>query len=296
MIFAYLALAAAVAVMLYFWRQGRGAAITSQVQRQMNAALVEQHVGTLRALYAPLYREGFRGTHTDAPAGDLDSRLGGPILWPKGQTPPMDESGQMMVLLVQINLADMDGALGLPKAGHVQVFVHVGEFFGLNLQDMTFGGFHAAYHPAGTEFDRHPFAMPPDAVTPFMIPGIEAEGRAIKWDRARIPPTFWDYRIEGKIRALTLDDASADEALDKVWQALADQRGLYDVLLLGTPDFTQDDIRGDESLAGYENLVGFSSGGGAFMWGDAGEAVVLVPNEDLKRFDLSRAIYSWDCC
>nr|WP_299908016.1 DUF1963 domain-containing protein [Sphingomonas bacterium] len=31
------------------------------------------------------------------------------------------------------------------------------------------------------------------------------------------------------------------------------------------------------------------------LWGDVGEAVFLLPADDLRRRDWSRVAYSWDC-
>ena len=92
----------------------------------------------------------------------------------------------------------------------------------------------------------------------------------------------------------TLDDTngfiSDDDEIPSCW-------------LLGHPYFVENDCRGyagpddDADLMNWLSLISFTtcSDDELFMWGDSGDATVLVPAKDLETLNLSRTWYSWDC-
>jgi len=61
-------------------------------------------------------------------------------------------------------------------------------------------------------------------------------------------------------------------------------------MLGGNPDFTQTDPRKDPQFGGMVNLVASSSLGGAFMWGDSGEACFLPPRGFAESRPVTRGL------
>jgi uncharacterized protein YwqG len=252
---------------------------------------------------APLIALGLRGTISPMPAALTDSRIGGPLIWPAGQTPPTDKSGAPLVLLAQIDLARLPAPLDLPRAGILQMLIAPFDGWGCAFPSAQGNGFVLALHPPGTDFAA---PIPPaEGAGPFRRRGPSGkthakDGAAITWVLVNCPPTPADYRLADLAHAGQRPSQAEEEEIDILYSDLSLQRGTYDIMLRGNPDFTQNDVREDPRFAGMINLMAFSSSGGAFMWGDAGEACVLIPPADLGANlaapDLSRAVYYWDCC
>jgi uncharacterized protein YwqG len=251
---------------------------------------------------APLVAPGLRGTITAQAAAATDSRIGGPLIWPKGQTPPQDKSGTPLILLAQVDLATLPHALDLPRAGLLQMLIAPFDSWGCEFPSTNGNGFVVILHPPGTKFAA-PIA-PPSGAGPFRRRGpsgktYAAGGAGISWVLVNCPPAPADYRLARLATAGPRHNPAEEEEIDILYSDLSLQRGTYDIMLRGNPDFTQNDVREDARFAGMVNLLAFSSAGAAFMWGDAGEACVLVPPTALtgaKDNTLAQAIYYWDCC
>lgn len=121
-------------------------------------------------------------------------------------------------------------------------------------------------------------------------------GRKIEWTLVDCPPALADYRLAPLLAVGSDLSDEEDAAYEDIHNELAGRRGDFDVMLRGNADFAQEDVRYYEDLRGMENLIGFSSYGSAFMWGDVGEATFLIDPVDLRARDLSNVYYSWDCC
>ena len=249
----------------------------------------------LRAALAALTVPGLRGSITDAAAGLTDSRIGGPLAWPKDETLPVDETGRPFVLLAQVNLATLPAPLDLPRAGLLQVLVTADDMFGCEFPSHQNAGMRVVLHAPDAHFVQSPGPLAGRVTSPLSLKDAKPEGHAITWSQLACPPSGADDRLIDlaypETRGTKAEEAAIQAALDDA--ALA--RGRYDIMLRGNPDFTQSDPREDPAFKGMVNLIAFSSTGGAFMWGDMGEACFLIPPEDLPKADLSRVIYYWDC-
>ena len=85
-----------------------------------------------------------------------------------------------------------------------------------------------------------------------------------------------------------------NDAFDKQYYALEDERVRCDVMIGGQAVFTQDDIRYYDSYDGFENLIRMSGSGQVFLWVDVGEANIMVPSGDLGTGDLCNAVFNLD--
>ena len=249
-----------------------------------------------KSAFLALYREGLVGRCTNEVPKLTDTRIGGPSVWPVGVPLPSDPQGRAMVQLAHINLADLPQINGLPREGVLQVHVAADDLLGCKFPSENGDGVLVVLHPADSVFERVPQDGTDVEYTPIYKPEISAEGRKITWDKRAVPPPAWHYKLPDPYSASQERSPGVAAAYEDFLNDQADLRGLYDIMLLGHPDFTQEDPRYNAKYAGMENLIGFSSSGGAFMWGDVGEACILMAPADLAGFDLSKAIYYYDCC
>lgn len=245
--------------------------------------------------YLALYREGLVGTCTDEVPELTDTRIGGPKVWPTGLALPETPQGRRLIQLAHINLADLPQITGLPKAGTLQVLVTDDDIWGCKFPSANGDGFLCVLHDADCTFDLVDEPQENEGYTPIYRSEIAKQGRKISWQKREIPPTCWDYRLKDPYNARVDWPDNVAKVYEDFLNEQADVRGRYDIILLGHPDFTQEDMRRDRQYRGLENLIGFSSSGGAFMWGDVGEACILLPPEAFKSFDLSKALYYYDC-
>jgi uncharacterized protein YwqG len=102
-----------------------------------------------------------------------------------------------------------------------------------------------------------------------------------------------DYRFERLLPAIAADEDLLEAFAD--WTS--EEAAVAAIRLGGYATFTQEDPRtyahfsgmGDTTLLTIDSTTGV-------MWGDAGAAQFLMHEEDLRRRDFSRVVYSWDCC
>lgn len=253
-------------------------------------------VTTLRQRITDLTAQGLRGRITTQPADLTASRIGGPMAWPKGQTPPLTATGKPYILLAQIDLGALPPLDHFPNAGLLQIMIAPTDQYGCNFPSRQGDGFLITLHPPGTDYDEH--SLPPNLTTntPFTFADAHKQGRKLHWDKMDCPPSGLDYRLIDLVHPLPPHSDDDSALIGEVFLDLLPRRGTFDIMLGGNPDFTQSDPRDDPQFDGMVNLVAFSSLGTAFMWGDSGEACCLIPPGDLAQADLSRVVYFWDCC
>ena len=72
---------------------------------------------------------------TDQAPTLLGSRLGGHAGFPKGGKWPLDKQGKPMLLLAQVNFADLGRLPNFPKKGLLQFFIQSDDLFGMNFDE-----------------------------------------------------------------------------------------------------------------------------------------------------------------
>lgn len=286
---------------LYFLNLRRSSNQTSQSSGLNDSALTAEGRLKLERLKNAVNEfsvAGLRGlVDTNTPVEPQGTRLGGPLLWPKGQAVPQDGEGKRLILLAQINLSTLPQRLGLPDEGLLQFLIGTDDLMGADGFPTTNGkGCVIVLHPMTTIFEQHEDRTTEEAeYSPFQNRSVERSGIAIQWESVDWPPSPVDYRIE-KIMNDGRKLSPADEDMTYLFlDEILQERGSFDILLGGNPDFTQYDIRSEDQRAEHINLAAFSSTGGAFMWGDSGEACFLIEPSALANGDLREVLYSWDC-
>ena len=272
---------------------GTGTATPPRVQ--MTEAEVDAGIARLGERIEALTRPGLKGHATGPAATPRTSRIGGPILWPVGRDMP--KGLPHMRCLAHIDLAELPPLSPLPREGVLQVFIEIDDVWGCHFPSTQYEGFLIVLHRDVTDWSEvAPLKVADESMgMPIDLADPPEHGLALRWEVAEIPPPDFDYRLRDVQFPYRLESHVYRRLEAEVYEPLQDRRGRYDVLLLGHAGFTQDDFRRPDRYADHENLIGFSSSGGAFMWGDVGEATIMIPAEDMAGMRLDRAIYSWDC-
>ena len=243
----------------------------------------------------------------------FDSKVGGIPYLPSQELWPLDEGGNQLRLLVQINCRDLQGLEMFPQTGILQFFIkNDNDLWGLNLDDyMDQQGFRVLYHE---NVD--------DTVTEEIVKSFLAQ-KEEQWEEDEYFPvngeyrmnfmlgreslSISDYRMELELKRRFKERFPEDELLDfwdleeEVYDAIMEEDGGQGHKVSGYPFFTQSDPREEGSehnilLFQLDSEFGVKGSGDKVIWGDSGVGNFFIREEDLKKLDFSNILYNWDCC
>lgn len=234
------------------------------------------------------------------PEDDLTvSKVGGRAWWPEGTPPPTIASGQPLVLLAQVNFAEVPSMPGYPGQGLLQLFMAArDEEYGASVGDSAPGmdalaeqrGFRVVFWPDATVPAK---ALPITSMA--QTPHSPGRPRRMRFSVAEEPLSRFDHRFD---QIFAGDCFAAAEAfakprgvdphvlVDAVW-ARYDSAGHK---LGGYPCFAQKDPRG---AGDWELLLQLDSDD-EMVWGENGVATFFIRPTDLARGDFSRVAFYWD--
>lgn len=226
------------------------------------------------------------------------SKLGGQPYWPKDKEYPVNNKGEDMILLAQLNFAELPNIPNYPTSGILQFFVSYAEcdynnkdmkvIYHESISDsvdtterktMASGGdgvpFDNEYSITGTVKDMYPCDIFGDELNNIFMP-------------------IFNKHFGTDIKFVTLID---DEFNDKsTWDIICDKLvesvESWGTRIGGYPNFTQSDPRkhGD-----YDALLLQIDSEAGIMWGDCGIANIFIDTEKLKKKDFSDVFFTWDC-
>lgn len=249
------------------------------------------------------------------------SKFGGLPLIPAGGSIPVNEAGQQLSLLAQINCAELPANQLYPEDGWLQFWYLEDALIGVNFDDLTAGTNHqVVYLPATTVTESE------EAVQQLYQPYVE-----LGWE-----PLFadekgrWGMHLEfTKLeQGITIEDGSFPSLFIEQWNQLHPQKAISDLNELpdeafealmdddrcsgpevahqlgGYPYFTQDDPRADPDtpeLAAYSEVLlqidsQFSDEDDwEICFGDAGVVNFFITPAALAARDFSSVLYTMDC-
>lgn len=237
-----------------------------------------------------------------------DSKIGGMPYIPAGGSYPVSKAGENLLLLIQINFAQVHEQVGqdkdfdiLPKKGFLQIFVDTTS----EEADLGLDG----YAPTYPNDDRYrvKFIEDFDPSAPEFVPENivikELEvilSRAVKlsFRKSYDCAGFNTHVLECKraIEKLGIEDTSLGENMDLVLGELTDY---YSHQLLGIPIFAQqnEDAREENSEQILFLKIADDWGDGYYIaWCDGGMANFFMTPEQLAARDFSKLMYYWDSC
>ena len=232
------------------------------------------------------------------------SKVGGRAWWPAGQPAPTSDQGMTLVLLAQLNFAELPDMPGYPRTGLLQFFIALDDYYGAGFDGpgeedglAEQRGFRVMYWPdiSGPSEPLSPPIKRADDYSPH-DPRVP---RRMRFQLDSEPLSAADHRFHALMggdafaafdawsRERGLSRAQSDQLYNDVYATL-DGAGHK---LGGYPSFTQEDPRRSDR---FELLLQLDSDD-QMMWGDSGVGGFFIAPGDLARADFSRVLYTWDC-
>ena len=236
----------------------------------------------------PCIRIKLTGTNPDI----FSSKAGGLGYIPHDGNFPVDEEGNQLRLLAQIDCSQVDYE-NFPKSGLLQFWILNDDVYGLSdwgetkPEAITQDTFRVIYYP---EIDR---TVTRDEVFQKYVKSkydIDEAGM----------PVFGEYGMTFEpAESYKRPDFEEDEVIWNEYAELAEKDGIPQHRIGGYPYFTQDDPREENSP--YDFLLfqldsDYTDDTDKAMWGDSGIGNFFINSEKLKKLDFSDVLYNWDCC
>lgn len=241
----------------------------------------------------------------------IGSKIGGTPYWKNIEDYPVSQDGEKLILLAQINLAELPENKLFPNTGLLQFFIAQDDLYGMDFdaQDNQ-DAFRVVYHK---ELDDSVTALEGIPTTKNLNEDKEAfpvEGEAVMEFFAAsesINPLVYNFeeifKETAKELGIMLPECNIiyDVLTDDDFETLC--KGAEGHKLSGYPYFTQADPRDNYDSVEYYDTLLFQvdtemNGDSPFniMFGDSGIANFFIHGDDLKNGNFSRIMYNWDCC
>lgn len=227
------------------------------------------------------------------------SKVGGEPYLPLNADYPHNEEGRALVLLAQINFAELPENDVYPSTGILQFFIDVeDDLWGLNFEEpQNQNNFRVIFYEQifedatqlAHEFPLQDLDLDMNPVSGQYAVKFEASTQYISMGDHEFAQKIFDpYGLEEE----EVDGEDIYDCYDETFSASGHHLGGY-------PYFTQDDPRGnDERFKDYILLFQLDSSGQddvEILWGDCGVANFFIHPDDLKKRDFSKVMYNWDC-
>ena len=254
----------------------------------------------------PLPSLGFDIVKTETT--NFDTKLGGLPYWPKDMKYPVDEDGETLDLLVQLNFNELPHIKDFPEHGILQIFIG-SDCYGSDYSNPTNqSNFKVIYHEnivKGNLLET----LPEHSEDYYEELPFRGEYKLVPLEVKDMYVDAYDYRF-GEIFCKIYNKSNEDNPIESLYELedeLADscyERNDRPIIFIGGyPIFAQDDPRDYNDDIKDCNIVLFESDsiydkskGLDIMWGDSGTGAFLIPLENLKKLDFSRVAYNFDCC
>lgn len=225
------------------------------------------------------------------------SKFSGLPYFPKDVDYPMDSKNQPMVLMAQLNFAEIPHLPMFPETGILQFFISGTEgAYGMNFDDLSNTDNFRVFYFSKVIQDESTlltdFAFLPK-LNQLKLPFNNE--CSLSFELQSAPLSISDYQFNTKI--LNSDEPYYyDEEVYETYSELFRAEGHK---LGGYPFFTQTDPREMQQYQDQEYILLFqmdTDDENDIMWGDCGVATLFIKKQDLLNKDFSKVLYNWDCC
>ncbi len=219
--------------------------------------------------------------YTPAATKPWESKLGGCPYLERPEDYPLDDSGDPMMFLAQINLSEMPPLKDFPTKGLLQFYIVNDEYYGLEQPCKVI--YRENYLTDESQLlKENPYQKKIRRNLPF-----ERECR-ITFEAGEMPLPSGDERFDELIE--TIEDESDREELWNLFAQEGSRMGGY-------PCFVQNSVVVYESGEKDVLLLQLDCDDEAgLMFGDCGNCQFFMAAEDLKNKDFSDVFYDWACC
>lgn len=243
----------------------------------------------------------------------FDSKFGGNPYWVPEMDYPVNNDGEKLAFLAQINFDKFEFEPPLPSKGMLQFFIGFDDLNGLDFDDMiNQNDFRVIYHEdidytITEESIKHKIRkMTEEEEEEFPVQGeFKLEiCKSEDYDYINSGVAFFDNIFAETYKEVYHKELKENEYYFKVLNSeesdILDQKLKENVTghkILGYPFFTQTDPREDKKYSEYDTLLlQIDTDGDDIIWGDSGVCNFFIKKEDLLKKDFSHVLYNWDCC
>jgi uncharacterized protein YwqG len=241
------------------------------------------------------------------------SKMGGYPYMPPNFEYPLDVQGKKMILIAQINFAEVPPLENFPTEGILQFFITNNDRLGMHDEYkegvLTQKHFRVLYHP--TIDARQPESVLTDIPTssPANAAIFVTQACALTFEKKTefVPAHGFDaklcfggYDLEEYISEELFPELDYQEVeeLSEQYKAANGEEFLDDTLG-GYAYVIQGDIRNyhKSHLRNYQQLLQMSTQrqAGILHFASAASAHLFIAPEDLKKCDFSKVVYTWNC-
>ena len=206
--------------------------------------------------------------------GVLNSKLGGKPYWDGDMPYPKDKNGDGMLLLLQLNLAEIKYKTALPEEGMLQFFI----------SPSSKAESRAIYRKKISDNIKSISGiktMPKKGFSPVL------KECAVSFEETEDFICVNDKDFEWVMKKAlknTETERPKSGSLGKVFTGKGSK-------LFGNPCFIQSDIRRGKEIL----LMQLDTDNEFIRWGDCGTGNFFITKDDLKNRDFSKVIYTWEC-
>lgn len=242
------------------------------------------------------------------------TRLGGSV-WLADQAEwPTGADGRPLEFVAQINFADMPPLPDYPTKGLFQLFIGRDDLFGSDSDVPEQGNFKLVWHPEGAVGGRS--VPPPPLVkygtkgddgfnySPFDNDAARTGGVMLKAESMMMQPAPMTLPAQKLMETVGLDPLN--DSVEALYDDFYENKDWANHHIGGHPVFTQYDFRSipdtvhrkkrsGVDYTQYDRVLFRLTSDKYLLWGDAGEAVVMIKRNDLIAGDFSKAVWWWDC-
>lgn len=222
-------------------------------------------------------------------------KFGGQPYWPTDMKYPESKSGEKLILLAQLNFAELPNLEEFPQVGILQFFIEDDDVYGMDFDTpieevvKSPSGYRVVYHPIVEGNESLVESELPEAHKESYLPVSREYRLEANLDNEIPSPT--DFRYE---KYASDPFEYEDELADYIYENFAS----YGSKIGGYANFTQEDPRVNGEHDNWVLLFQMDSeffGDSEIMWGDMGVGNFFIEKEALKRKDFSKVWYNWDC-
>ncbi len=233
------------------------------------------------------------------------SKIGGLPYLDKSSNLLLDDEGDPMYLLAQINFEELPTNTTYPKKGLLQFYIKADNMYGLEMEDkqnlcqnhkvifienidktITKDEIKSKYILDKEKYYELPLLPDVSLKMNFILSKEFGNSGDIYFENYLIRRYNEIFNAEID-NFYDLSNAEIDYITDEMYE--------LKTKISGYAGFTQDDVR-EYGYTDYEVLLlQIDSEQDYIMWGDCGIANFFITKEDLERKDFSKVLYNWDC-
>lgn len=225
--------------------------------------------------------------------------IGKPYL-PVGESYPLASDGTPLMLLAQINFAELPPLDDYPTEGILQFYVHpysdtYGVDFSGNYPENTIEqkDFRVVFHEK-VQASQAQTALPTFDAERIISPVFQEHALQFSVGEEYVPSTDWRFEQYFGQEYFVF---SNNQGTEELWRDYNDHYNSSGHKIGGYACFTQWDIRSKDLFSDYELLLQIdSTEADEICWGDVGVGNFFIRREDLRNRDFSKVLYTWDCC